>query len=125
MRLILEAPLDPVAVLARIGPPKSHFGQRAAERGIQSVPGDVLRLAVRWAVQNDRIEYVERMFRLPSGVVAYRFRVVEGLYFALVGTDGIPVTLYTADMLAEVRLARKVHKRAGRRRNKPHKAPRK
>lgn len=116
---ITDISLDPGQVRARLGDPRSHFGQRAKERGIASVPGDVLWLAIKTAVVRDRGDLVERVFDLCSGQTAYRFRVSEGIFYALVSPNGNPVTCYTKEMLAGVRRVKRLKKRAGRLDNKP------
>jgi hypothetical protein len=116
LRLITEAPADPAQVYANLGAPQTHFGQRAQGRGITSVPGDVLRAAVRWAVRADHSEFVQHVFTQSPGKDFWRFRVDEGFFYALIGVECSPVTVYTADMIRLERERRKRNRRTRSRR---------
>lgn len=107
LRLITEAPANPEVVLGRLGDPQSHFGQRAQARGITSVPGDVLHWVIRWAVCAGRADFVEFVFSHDNGKKFYRFRVDEGMFYALIGQGCSPVTVYTAQMIRQERARRK------------------
>ena len=119
LRPVTEINLCPSEVAARIGTPQTHFGRRALERGVKSIPGDVLGYAVSEAVRQNRQDMVDRLWPTHTGNMVYRFRVSEGLFYALMSISHAPVTLYTHKMVKDMRQARRVCKRAGRHGNKP------
>jgi hypothetical protein len=117
--LITHIPLDPEAVRARCRAPQTHFGKRAAARGVRSVPGDVLAHAVEQALAQGRQDMLDRLWPTVTGNMVYRFAVREGCFYAIVSPQGVAVTLYTQAMISGMRQARRAIRRAGRRDNKP------
>lgn len=117
LRPITEICLDPAAVQKRLGPPRRHFGKRAQERGISSVPGDVLALAIAEAVRRGRDDLVARLYATHEGTILYRFRVAEGLFYAIVSPHGRPVTCYDQAMFAANRRNLRTCRKSKRRKN--------
>lgn len=93
------------------GRPKTHFGQRARERGIRSTHGDVLREQLRAAIRKGDEKVVERVMAWGCGVI-WRFWVPEGRYYVLADTEtGSPITCFTHEMVRRKKFARKKQKR--------------
>lgn len=118
LQLITHARPGPAAVLAALGPPRTHFGQRALERGARSVPGDALKLAVEWAVSEGREDLAQLVFQIDAKTRVFRFLMAEGVFFALVAPCGVAVTVYDAAQLREVRDRRRWLKRVTGRRQR-------
>ena len=110
LRPILEAQPPAHLVLAALGPPQTHFGIRAAERGIVSIPGDALRHAVAWAIGHKRDDLVEELF-VKAGrlgpVTVCRILLPEGPFYPLVGQTGNPVTIYDPPRYRQMRDTRR------------------
>lgn len=117
LQLITHAAPDPRRLTGSLGPARSHFGQRAAERGIASVPGDALKLAVEWSVARQREDLAEPVFALADdGARVFRILLPEGPFYAIVSPAGVAVTLYDRAMLRRVRKGRRRKLRRGGRR---------
>lgn len=112
MRPLVEAAGDWVCPdgLARRDP-LSHFGGRALARGVQSVPGDLLKWIVERAVREAREDVAERMFSVAPACYLYRVDLPEGLFYPVVrycdGGRVVAVTIYTQRMAGQVRKERK------------------
>lgn len=101
----------PPAVLLS-GPAKTHFGQRAAERGVNSIPGDVLKWAIERAVTAARHDLVEHVFDIDPATRVYRVILPEGVFYPVISRGGTAMTIYTQGMLRQVRNARRGRKQA-------------
>jgi hypothetical protein len=85
----------------------SHFARRCRERGIASVPGNIL---AAWLMQGirDRDENIARFVRrMDDECDLYRFIVPEGVFYCVAGADHWPRTLYTQEMKRKFDKARK------------------
>jgi hypothetical protein len=73
----------------------THFQQRAVEHTGISDP-DALYCDLRIALADpDRwSDYIEPVKTLADGSTAYRFRIMSGIFYAVV-KDGYPLTVYT------------------------------
>ena len=93
--------------------PRSHFARRCLERGIRSVPGDVLAAAIRAAVLAGDESKAEFVKHVDERADLYRFRVAEGVFYALVGRDAErwPRTVYTQRMKRKMDRALKSQKK--------------
>lgn len=90
---------------------RTHFGQRAMERGIRSVPGDVLKEDLERAICRGDETVVERVMVWGGGMI-YRFWVDEGIFYVLADLDdGTPITCFTHEMVRRKKYARKMQKR--------------
>jgi len=118
LRPLLEGARDwiPPADAARIFG-RTHFADRAADRGVRSVPGHLLLWVVLEALRLERSDLVEPVFLLCEGDGSFLYRVLlpEGVFYPVV-RNGAAVTLYSA---AEVRVLRQRrrhrHRMVGRR----------
>lgn len=92
-----------------------HFAQRCAERGIRQTPAAVLKADLAQAVPQAlggclvAQRFVEHVVDAPNGAGVWRFRVAEGVFYAVVHL-GHPRTVITQDMLARF----KAHRRGRR-----------
>lgn len=96
--------------------PPGHFAQRCVERGIHSVAPNALRAEIEAAVLacmagTGNGDFVEHVMDLRDDTAIWRFRVQEGVFYAIVGT--VPRintrTVITQDMLAGYKAQRKRH----------------
>lgn len=93
-----------------------HFHQRCAERGITACPSvlrDDLRRAVKMARLGDPVasDYVERVPSPGEQSEIYRFRVADGIFYAVVAQNGNPMTILTQSMYRGKRFAAKMTRR--------------
>lgn len=96
--------------------PVTHFGKRATERGVSSIPGDLLKWVVETALNSRRDDLVELVFVIDSESTLYRIHLPEGLFYPVLANSGIAVTLLTAKMLRQVKHSRaRCRHRTGRR----------
>ena len=87
-----------------------HFSQRCLERGITSIPGDVLRKNIERAIRDGRTDLVEMVFHVDRISSIWRFRVTEGYFYAVVGRHTkLCITLYNQDLMRRVRRSRRGH----------------
>ncbi|MEH6834822.1 hypothetical protein [Falsihalocynthiibacter arcticus] len=118
MRMITEATPPPLRVRGCLGVAQTHFGKRAGERGIVSIPGDALRVAVEWAARQGRAEFLEPVFEIRGAnfelMRVMRFRAPEGVFFALISVEGVPVTLYDRAIMRKVRAKRRWQRKHAR-----------
>lgn len=92
--------------------PLTHFGQRAAERGISSVDGDRLKGALEWAIRAGRDDLVSYVMDQQDGTAIYRFRVPEGVFYAVAHRgSGNVLTCLTQRMVGAKKWTRKMRKR--------------
>lgn len=91
----------------------AHFAQRVAER-IGPVDAGALFRDLRLALADPHrwSDYVERVMPLPRHGTAWRFRVGQGFFYAVV-VQGVPITVLTQAQMREYK--------ATRRRRKEHK----
>lgn len=94
--------------------PPGHFAQRCAERGIASVAPDVLRADIERSViatmaGRDDGGFVEHVLELRDDAAIWRFRVSEGVFYAIVATEPRvhARTVITQEMLASYKARRK------------------
>ena len=93
----------------------SHFADRCKENGIDSSPGNILAAAIRWEVKHGvEGDKVERVMAANGGRDIYRFRVPEGIFYAVIGDDDWPVTLYTQEIVRQKKRARRTERRRRR-----------
>ena len=89
-----------------------HFAQRCAERGINRTSSATLKAdlarAVPLALGGCLIaqRFVEHVIDAPNGAGVWRFRVAEGVFYAVVHL-GFPRTVITQDMLARFKALRR------------------
>ena len=85
-----------------------HFDQRCQERGISSIPGKTLRQNIERAIAEGRDDLVELVFHIDTACSAWRFRVAEGVFYAICGRHSKPcITLYHREIMRGVRNARR------------------
>lgn len=89
----------------------THFAQRAEERGVKCLPGWALHWAVVHAFESAQWEILERVFTLKAGAAVWRILLPEGPFYPVITSDGRVVTIYTPDMMRQVRAGRKYHLR--------------
>lgn len=90
--------------------PVTHFGKRAAERGVDSIPGDLLKWAIEQAVGEGREDMVEPVFPICSKSRLFRVLLPEGVFFPVIN-GGVAVTIYSEEMVRQLRRARRWRKR--------------
>ncbi len=95
-----------------------HFVERCYESGITKTDPYVLQSELRDAVRSlgavtPSIDFVERV--VPSynheDCTIYRFRIVEGIFYAPCGKDGWPRTILTKEMVRKKKWAYKMTRR--------------
>ena len=90
-----------------------HFAQRCRQRGIASVEAATLKrsleAAARAAAAGDlrALDVVEHVLDTHTGAAVWRFRVAEGVFYALIGAEGHARTVITQDMLGRYKAARR------------------
>jgi hypothetical protein len=115
---LLTAAADWIAPAFAINPePVTHFGQRAAERGVDSIPGDLLKWAIERAVGEGREDLVEPVFLICSDSRLFRVMLPEGVFFPVI-KGRVAVTIYSAEMVRQLRRARRRRKREQGRRQR-------
>lgn len=87
--------------------PRTHFGIRAAERGVSTLPGDLLKWVVERALFLDRGDLVELVFRIDQESRLFRIILPEGMFFPVVSQRGNAVTIYTTEMVRKARADRR------------------
>lgn len=94
----------------------THFAQRAEERGVTCLPGWALHWAVCHAYETKRWDVIERVFSLKTGAAAWRILLPEGPFYPVITSDHRVVTIYSAELMRQVRAGRKGRlRRTGRR----------
>lgn len=88
------------------GPPRTHFGDRAAERGVRSIPGDLLKWAVEVSVAQGRTDLAEFVFAIDAQSLVFRVLLPEGPFYPIVTPAGRAVTIYSQSQLRNVRRSR-------------------
>lgn len=100
------------------GGPFTHFGKRAAERGLRSIPGDALKDLIEQFAREGRDDLVEHVFDLRGAnwarLIVMRFIAPEGVFFAVLSESFNAVTLYDRKLMRSVRRKRKWQRRRGR-----------
>lgn len=100
------------------GGPFTHFGERAIERGIRSIPGDALKRIIEHFARAGRDDMVEHVFDLRGAnwarLIVMRFIAPEGVFFAVLSEDLTAVTVYDRALMREVRKKRRWQRRRGR-----------
>ena len=120
LRPILEAPFAADAPeRVRDVFTRTHFSDQAAARGVRSVPAWTLLWLVREALEAGHSDLVEPVFDICPVSRLYRIILPEGAFYPVVRA-GVPVTLYTADMVRALRGTRRWSKRTTGRRIRPH-----
>lgn len=92
----------------------NHFARRCRERGITSTCPDQIARELRQAVAGGgtALEVAQRVMPcLRGGADIWRFRVREGIFYAVIGPDGNPRTILTQEMIRKKKWARKRQKR--------------
>lgn len=90
-----------------------HPARRAIERGIRSVDPTMMVRAIEWEISHrpDTSELVERVMRdrKEDGreVTFWRFRVAEGLFYAVVSDRGTVITILTQEMMRAYKAKRR------------------
>jgi len=92
-----------------LGPAVTHFGIRAAQRGVQSVPGDWLKWAVERAITQGRDDLVERMFEIDDGSTLYRVILPDGPTHPVI-RNHVAVTVYSPKEVRALRQTRRWRK---------------
>ena len=94
--------------------PPSHFAQRCAERGIHSVAPHTLRAEIEKAVAatiagDAHADFVEHVMAVRDDAALWRFRVREGVFYAIVVTEPRiqARTVITQEMLVTYKAQRK------------------
>lgn len=73
-----------------------HFAQRCRQRGITSVPGNILAAWLREGIIAGDDNIARFVKQLDTDCDLYRFMVPEGIFYAVVGReDHWPRTVYT------------------------------
>lgn len=86
----------------------SHFAQRCRQRGITSVPGNILAAWLRDGIAAKDENVARFVKRLDDDCDLYRFIVPEGMFYAVVGReDHWPRTIFTQRMKQNVLNAKK------------------
>jgi hypothetical protein len=99
-----------------VGRARSHFAERAAERGVTSIHGDLLKWAVEKAVADRRSDLAELVFSIDAVSRVFRVILPEGAFYPIIAPNGNCVTLFSAREIRQTRHARKGRlKRAGKR----------
>ena len=99
---------------------RSHFAQRARERGIASVDGEVLRNTLRRAVINSNGELIEVVFSVGKGRKIWRFQVAEGVFYAVINDEtNDPITVITQAQMKRYRQIRRHIRTCGKSSRKP------
>jgi len=84
-----------------------YFVQRWKERGDGSTDGYTLFMAIKWSIENDRMDLVEKMFYVHENRYLWRFKSVDGNFFFAIVEDTEPVTVLTRDMMKHLKGTRK------------------
>ena len=92
-----------------------HFKEQALARGITETDLDDLCEELIGAIKRKDPEYIEFVMHGDAGVDYYRFRVEEGLFYALVGRGNNLVSIYTQEMVRQKKWAAKKKKHRSRR----------
>lgn len=101
-------------------PCQSHFGQRAQERGVVSVHGDLLKWAVEQALVARRDDLVAEVFAICPQSRVVRVLLPEGAFYPVI-VEGHGATIYNAENLRKLRRGRRLRKRRdGQRRRRAH-----
>lgn len=104
---------DPFIAANNLSSQESHFVQRCRERGITSVDPVALQYALRDAVMRGDEEVIKRVADGNDGCGIYRFRLDEGVFYAVIGEGNWwPRTVLTQEMKQNVKRAQKRRKRA-------------
>lgn len=80
----------------------SHFAQRCRQRGITSIPGNILAARIMAAIRDKDETFVQFVKRLDDDGNLYRFAVEEGIFYCVAGADYWPRTLFTQTMKRKV-----------------------
>ena len=98
------------------GAPVSHVGQRALQRGVVSVPGDVLAWAISEAQGRGWSDCIEFVFDICPESAVYRILLPEGPFYPVIRCGDQLRTIFTQDQIRAMRRVRRLTKRrAGRR----------
>jgi hypothetical protein len=91
----------------------THFGIRAAERGISSINGDLLKWYVERALAAGRDDLVERVRPICPEVTVFRIMLPEGPFYPVVRVRrGQARTIYTQDQMRTQRQVQRSRKRS-------------
>lgn len=91
---------------------EEHFSRRCAERGIRSVDPIRLKKTLETAIRLKDANVVERVFALDDLSEAWRFRVEEGIFFAIYRVRAQScISVYTPEMMRSVRRGRKMRRK--------------
>lgn len=95
------------------GAPVTHFGQRAAERGVASVHGDRLKWMVERALFEGRGDLIERVFQVCPETAAYRILLPEGPFYPIVRLrQGKARTIFDHAAIRDQRQGRRKRKKS-------------
>jgi len=96
-----------------------HFVQRCRERGIASIDGMALRRNIERAIAEHSNDLVEFVFHIDAVSSVWRFRVKEGVFYAVCGRHSQRcITLYDRSILREVRQSRRFRMRVSGKRER-------
>lgn len=84
----------------------NHFHSRAKERGITETDTVLLAKELEYAHKNGRDDFLELALK-GSPISCFRFRVKEGIFYALMSDTGRAVSVYTQDILRKKKWAKK------------------
>ncbi len=94
------------------GEPISHFGQRAAERGVASIHGDILQYLIHRALAEGRGDLIEQVRPLCDETMAFRVLLPEGCFYPLIkGDPPRAVTCYDQKQMRQVKLSQRWRRR--------------
>jgi hypothetical protein len=97
--------------------PLTHFGERAGQRGVCCIPGDLLKWAVERALFEGRQDVIEKVWDICPDTSLYRILLPEGAFYPVIRRDnGVAVTIYSQAEKSTSRLGRNLRKKhCGRR----------
>ena len=93
-----------------------HFTTRCQERGITACPNALfidIKRAVKMARQGEPMasDYLEKVPAPPGEQEIYRFRCADGIFYAVIAPNGLPMTVLTQEMYRGKRFAAKMTRR--------------
>lgn len=91
--------------------PLSHFGRRARQRGVVSIPGDLLHWAVERALLEGRAHAIDLVFNICPTTAVYRILLPEGSFYPVVRDGSMAVTIYCQRQMQMVRKGRALRKK--------------
>lgn len=105
---------DDQKLLAALRSPRAaitHFGKRAAEHGVESIQGDLLKSAIQRAIAANRTDLLEFVFHLGPDARLFRILLPEGRFYPVISQRNVAMTLYPHSYVDRVRSQRQHRKR--------------